>query len=184
MDSQVVESTATCRLLDGRLISLRRLDNADAEAVVALHQRLSDRDRYFRFFTHHPAHLNELLSKLTEHKDGQYALGAFDGNRLIGVASYAVGTDPTIADVAIVIAHEDHALGVGTALLKRLAQIAKARGIRRFSADVLAENYLMLAVVSDFGWPHERTRAGPVLHLDIDLADRIAAPSPVSQEIS
>ena len=42
MVSHPVESTATCQLLDGRLISLRRLDTDDAEAVVALHQHLSD----------------------------------------------------------------------------------------------------------------------------------------------
>ena len=153
MCSQVVEFPATCRLLDGRLVSLRRLGADDAEAVMTLHQRLTDHDRYFRFFTLNPVHLDELVGKLTQPADGQYALGAFDGDRLIGVASYTVSEDPSAAEIAIVVAHEDHLLGVGTALLKRLARIARAHGIRRFVADILAENHLMLKVLFDLGWP-------------------------------
>ena len=131
MGGEAVESTATCQLLDGRQILLRRLDIDDAEAVAALHQHLSDHDRYFRFFTLNPAHLDELVSELIEPTDGEYALGAFDGDRLIGIANYAVSDDPTVADVAILVAHEDHSHGVGTTLLRRLAQIARAHGIRR-----------------------------------------------------
>ncbi|ASL15163.1 GNAT family N-acetyltransferase [Mycobacterium intracellulare] len=169
MDGHAVGDAATCQLLDGRIISLRRIDIEDAGAVAALHQHLSDHDRYLRFFTMHPPHLDELVSTLIEPKEGRYALGAFDGNRLIGVANYTICADPTAADIAIVVAHEDHSLGVGTALVKRLAQIAGAHGIRRFVADVLAQNHLMLAVLSDFGWSHERTNCGSVLHLDIGL---------------
>lgn len=184
MGSHAVGHTATCQLLDGRRISLRRVVSDDAEAVVALHQHLSDHDRYFRFFTLRPAHLDDLVNKLITPKEGQYALGAFDGDRLIGVADYTVCADPTVADIAIVVLHEDHSLGVGTALLRRLAQIARAHGIRRFVADVLAQNYLMLAVLADFGWPRERTKCGSVLHLDIALPDRSGVSSPAGQQVS
>jgi len=129
------ETTATCELLDGRQISLRPLDTEDAEAVAELHRHLSDHDRYFRFFTLNPAHLDELVRKLTEPTVGQYALGAFDGDRLIGVANYMVSADPAVADIAILVAHEDHSHGVGTMLLKRLAQIARAHGSRRLSRE-------------------------------------------------
>ena len=66
MGSQGVRHTVASRLLDGRVISLRRIDSTDAEAVVALHQKLSDHDRYYRFFTVHPAHLDQLVRKLIE----------------------------------------------------------------------------------------------------------------------
>jgi len=184
MGSHAVGHTATFQLPDERMISMRRLINDDAEAVVALHQHLSDHDRYFRFFTLRPAHLDELVNKLIAPKEGQYALGAFDGEWLIGVADYVVGTDPTVADIAIVVAHADHSLGVGTALLRRLAQIARSHGVRRFVADVLAQNYLMLAVLADFGWPRERMKCGSVLHLDIALPDRSGVSSPAGQQSS
>jgi GNAT superfamily N-acetyltransferase len=182
MSCQAVEFTATCRLLDGRLVSLRRLNADDAEAVVALHQNLSGHDRYLRFFTLNAVQLDQLISKLIEPAIGQYALGAFDADRLIGVANYAVSDDPTVADVAIVVAHEDHLRGVGTALLRRLAQIAETHGIRRIAADILAQNHLMLKVLSDFGWPCMRLTYGPVRHLESSCPSVLPRPQTATIE--
>jgi GNAT superfamily N-acetyltransferase len=170
-----VEFTVTARLLDGRRVSLRRLNVNDTEAVLELHQHLSDHDRYFRFFTLHPVQLQELVGKLTEPVAGLCALGAFDAGRLIGVAHYTVvSDDPKVAEFAIVVAHEDHSLGVGTALLKGLAQVARAHGIGRFVADVLGENHLMLMVLFDLGWPCEPMDYGSVRHLEIELPDEVS----------
>lgn len=164
----------TARLLDGRVVSLRRLGADDADAVMALHQHLSDHDRYFRFFTLQPVQLAELVGSLTEPPDGMCALGAFDADRLIGVAHYMlVREDPKAAEFAIVVAHEDHSRGVGTALLKQLARVARAHGIGRFVADVLGENHLMLMVVFDLGWRCEPAEYGSVRHLEIELPDSL-----------
>ncbi|WP_082969619.1 GNAT family N-acetyltransferase [Mycobacterium kyorinense] len=173
MTTQAVESGTDVELLDGRHVRLRRLCANDAQAVLALHQNLTERDRLFRFFTLHPAHLDELVRQLTEQGDKQTAIGAFEGGHLIGVASYAVSDDPNAADVAIAVAHEDHLHGVGTALLKYLAHLARSHGIRQFLADVMAENYRMLQVLSYFGWPRRRLDAGSVLHLEIDLPEDV-----------
>lgn len=98
-----MDVAGTVRLLDGRLVSLRPLTVADADAVLALHQHLSDHDRYFRFFTMQLSPLHDLVARLTEPADGLYALGAFDADRLIGVAHCVVVDDPTAAEVAIVV---------------------------------------------------------------------------------
>ncbi len=172
MGDQGVEFAAAASLLDGRVVSLRRLGAEDAAAVLALHQHLSDHDRYFRFFTLQPVELADLVDKLTEPPDGICALGAFDGDRLIGVAHYVlVQEEPKAAEFAIVVAHEDHSLGVGTALLKQLARVARLHGIGRFVADVLGENHLMLMVVYDLGWRCEPAGYGSVRHLEIELPD-------------
>jgi len=181
MSNQTVEYSATAQLLDGRVVSLRRLNADDAEAVMALHQHLSDNDRYYRFFTLRPVQLDELVSKLTQPAHGQYALGAFHADRLIGVANYAVVCDdPKEAEFAIVVAHEDHSLGVGTALLKHLAQIARTRGIVRFAADVIGDNHLMLRVLSDLGWPGKPQYYGAVRHLEIELPECLTEPLPAT----
>lgn len=172
-----VEVAATARLLDGRLISLRPLTVADADAVLALHEHLSDHDRYFRFFTLQLSPLHELVGKLTEPADGLYALGAFDADRLIGVAHCIVVEDPKVAEVAIVVAHQDHSVGVGTALLKHLAPVARAHGIARFIADVLGENHLMLTVFFDLGWPCRPIDYGSIRHLEIDLPELDEVPA-------
>jgi GNAT superfamily N-acetyltransferase len=171
MSGQAVELTARCQSLDGRVLSLRRLGADDTEAIVALHQHLTDYDRYFRFFTLHPVDLDKLVGELIEPAIGQYALGACDGDRLIGVANYTVCEDPREAEIAIAVAHEDHLRGVGTALLRRLAHIARTHGIRRFVADILANNHLMLKVLSDFGWPCKHLTSGAIRHLEIELPE-------------
>jgi GNAT superfamily N-acetyltransferase len=177
MIGRAAELTATSRLRDGRLVSIRRLSADDAEVVVALHQKLTDYERYYRFFSLKQIDLEKMVRTMVEPGDGQCALGAFDGDRLIGAANYTVGDDENVAEIAIVVAHEDHSLGVGTALLKRLAHIARAHGIHHFEADVLAENELMLLVLFDVGWPSRRVNHGSVLHLDIELPESIGEES-------
>lgn len=172
MSDQAATCAATARLLDGRIMSLRRLNGDDARAVMELHQQLSGHDRYLRFFTLQPVAPTLLAGELTGPADGRYAIGGFDGERLIGVANYrAVPDDPKTAEVAIVVAHADHSVGVGTALLKQLAEVARTSGIGRFVADVLAGNHLMLMVLFDLGWACKPTDYGSIRHLEIELPE-------------
>jgi hypothetical protein len=62
----------------------------------------------------HPAHLKAVADKLTDGSSEDYALGAFEAGTLIGVASYVVCGRPATAEVAVVVAHNDHLRGVGT----------------------------------------------------------------------
>lgn len=180
--NKVVESLTTAQLLDGRAISLRCLTVDDKESALALHQRLSDHDRYFRFFTLNPIDVDQLVSMMTDPAPGRYALGAFDGDRLIGIAHYiVVREDPKVAEIAAVVAHPDHSLGVGTALLKRLAQIARAEGIQQFVADVLGENHLMLTMLFDLGCTCEPMGYGSIRHLKIELPD-LQAEAPATSD--
>ncbi|MEM6108699.1 GNAT family N-acetyltransferase [Mycobacterium sp. 050272] len=172
MSYQLAEYSATARLIDGRLVSLRRLTAQDADATLAFHQRLTDFERYYRFFTLNQIDLEQLVQSITEASDDRYSLGAFDADRLIGVAHYVVvRDDPQVAEVAVAVAHEDHSLGIGTALLKHLAHIARAHGIERFVADVLSENHLMLTVLFDLGWCCKPTHYGAINHVEIELPD-------------
>jgi hypothetical protein len=52
----------------------------------------------------HPIYLKTLTDKLTEGGGEDYALGAFESGRLIGVATYVVCGKPATAEVAIVSA--------------------------------------------------------------------------------
>ncbi|MBV8346378.1 MAG: GNAT family N-acetyltransferase [Mycolicibacterium sp.] len=117
-------------LLDGAVVSLRRLDKFDADAVKALHTHLSDREQYLRFFIVHPGFLDKFVDKVVEQSDTQWAIGAFEGEQLIGVANYVQAADPVIAEVAVAVAHGDYLRGVATALLRRLAEVARGNGVR------------------------------------------------------
>ena len=177
MSGQAVELTATARLLDGRLVSLRRLGVDDTEAVVALHQHLSDHDRYYRFFTLNPVHLDQLVGKLIEPTNGPVRSRRIRWKQLIGVANYTVSDDPNAAEIGVVVAHEDHSLGVGTALLQHLAQIAGSPRDPAISSPTSWRRITsMIKVFFDFGWPCEQRNYGSVLHLDIELPNWCRSP--------
>jgi L-amino acid N-acyltransferase YncA len=170
--SELVDDVSASTLRDGATVLLRRLEPADIQAVIALHDTLSDRERYLRFFTMHPAYLQAMADKLTECDGEDYALGAFESGMLIGVANYSVCGRPATAEVAVVVAHTDHLRGVGTTLLRRLAQIARANGIQYLVADVLTTNHLMFQVLHDAGLrPRDTAPGDGIVHLDIDLSE-------------
>ncbi|ORB16882.1 hypothetical protein BST37_06170 [Mycobacterium noviomagense] len=157
---------------DGAAVLLRRLEPSDIDAVIALHDTLTERECYLRFFTMHPMYLKALAQRLTEGTGEDYALGAFESGNLIGVANYVVCAKPATAEVAVVVAHADHLRGVGTALLRRLAKVACASGIRHFVADVMTTNHLMFRVFRDAGLQPRRTEySDGVVHLEFDLDD-------------
>ena len=156
-------------LKDGTEIAVRRLTEHDVAAIVDLHRQLSDREKYFRFFTMHPAHIEAFAHKLVQRAPTRCALGAFENGRLIGVCSYVVTEDAQSAEIAVAVAHEDHLRGVATALLRLLSSAARSHGIRWFVADVLAENKDMLRVLSGTGWKRTQRFDGPELLVRIDL---------------
>jgi hypothetical protein len=66
MGDQLSADETRVELSGGRVVSLHRLSDQDSAAVMALHQLLPAEDRYFRFFTPRPAHLDQLVTKLTQ----------------------------------------------------------------------------------------------------------------------
>ncbi|MGV0871221.1 N-acetyltransferase family protein [Mycolicibacterium sp. XJ879] len=168
-DGPPVHRNWDATLLDGTRIVLRRLTFRDADAVINLYTTLSDDECYFRFFTVHPAHLTDCALSIVEQSENRYALGAFDEAALLGVANYIRCEDADDAEIAIVVAHNQHRRGVGTALLRQLGQIAEDSGVRHLIADVLAENHLMLKMMSESGLSCTRHLDGPVMHVVIDL---------------
>ena len=143
------------RLRDGSEILIRPIRPDDREELAAGVRRLSPESRYRRFFT--PT--NELsaseLSYLTEvdHHDHEalVALEPASGHG-IGVARFVRSADdPEVAEVAVAVADSWQNRGVATALLGRLTQRAREEGVRRFSAEILADNRPMLELIEELG---------------------------------
>ncbi|WP_181773182.1 bifunctional acetate--CoA ligase family protein/GNAT family N-acetyltransferase [Amycolatopsis pittospori] len=157
----------TALLADGAMVSVRLLCEDDFDAVLDLHRRLDERDRYLRFFTVHPAGL-EYLTRLVIEGPG---LGAFRGDELLGVAHYRVGGEGDTAEVALTVDGGSQAHGVGTLLLEHLVSLALGKGIRRFLALVLAENSRMVRVFTDLGLPYVIGHTGPERDVEIELGE-------------
>lgn len=155
-------------LADGTAATIRRLTPADLAAVRRLHEMLPDHDVYMRFFGF-STHAAREAARLAVGADS-VAVGLFLDGELLGVANFRGGDPP---DMAIVVAHSAQHHGIGTLLLEALIGLARERGIRVLTADVLATNSLMHAVLADSGLTISREHDGPVTHLRIEVPERI-----------
>jgi RimJ/RimL family protein N-acetyltransferase len=163
----------TERLRDGGQIVVRPIRPEDRGEVAEGIRRLSPESRYRRFFT--PAsHLTDSqLTYLTEvdHHDHE-AIIAFEPQtgHGIGVARFVRSAeDEERAEVAVAVADSWHGRGVATALLQRLTERARGEGVRRFSAEILAENRPMLELIDDLGTVSVRRRDHGSVEVEVEL---------------
>ena len=77
---------------------------------------------------------------------------ALFGDKIIGHALYH-SKSPDTAEIAFAVADKFQGKGVGTILLGVLAEIADKNGIKIFEAIVRPDNYQMIKVFRDSGFP-------------------------------
>jgi RimJ/RimL family protein N-acetyltransferase len=94
------------------------------------------------------------------------------GRRFIGVVRYVrLPEDPESAEVAFVVADDFQRRGVATLLAEELAQRARMRGIKRFTATMSSENVAAHRLMAKLFHHLERHHAGSgVDELSGDLA--------------
>jgi acyl-CoA synthetase (NDP forming)/GNAT superfamily N-acetyltransferase len=159
-------------LADGRVVLVRAVGPADADAVLTLHTRLSEHDRYLRFFGAGTRILDTITRRITRAPDRAHAaVGAWLGGRLAGIAHYETLPDATTAEVALVVDGTVQARGLGTLLLEHLAAVARRHGVTRFEAEVLVENRRMIKVFADAGLSYRMTTDGPERRVEISLTE-------------
>ncbi|QRP42907.1 GNAT family N-acetyltransferase [Amycolatopsis sp. FDAARGOS 1241] len=177
-------------LADGEVGVVRTLGPGDADAVLALHTRLDERDRYFRFFGPLPSTMDRLAGRIAgEPGEAHAGLGCFLGSELAGVAHYERRPGSAEAEIALVVDGTHRAQGIATLLLEHLAATAHATGIDRFVAEVLAENAKVIKVFSELGLPYRVARDGAewslTLWLDADhYPDAVAHRDEVAEAAS
>lgn len=162
-------------LSDGGTIHLRPIRPADADRLLALHSRLSERTRYFRFFGPYPRIPERDLVRFTHvDHDDRVALVAQLGGDIIAVGRYERiredSFDGRSAEVAFVVQDDQQGRGIGSVLLEHLAAAARERGVEEFVADVLPDNPRMVRIFLDAGYQASREYGGGVVHLTFPIA--------------
>jgi GNAT superfamily N-acetyltransferase len=141
------------RLADGRLATLRAIGPGDRDAFLAFHAGLSDESRYLRYFSaRRKLPEKEILHYTAVDQRDHAGIGTWLDGALVGHALYDRLADPEEAEVALEVADACQGLGIGTAMLEALAQLARRAGIRRFVGHVLPTNQRMLQVFRDLGF--------------------------------
>ena len=177
MTQQIPATSVFALLMDGAQVEIRQPTLDDHDAVRALHESLSDESHYLRFFAFNRRMAERVAERVCREPAPDHgALGAWLGDRLVGVAEYEAYREygaAEIAEVAMAVADDMHHRGVGTLLLEHLASLARSRGIRSFRADTLAENTPMLRVFADAGLPVKQRFANGVMDvtMPLDLGD-------------
>lgn len=157
-------------LADGGTARIRPVRPEDREALAGLHERLSKRSRYLRYFTRRPR-LPELELDRATRVDYAEHMGfvAFDGDTLIGYACYHARPVGGAAEVAFQIQDGQQGRGLGTLFLEHLAAYAREHGFHRLAATVLPENRKMLEVFRDAGYPKTSHFDSGVIEVSLDI---------------
>lgn len=146
---------------------------SDVDALRDFLGGLSLRSRYQRFFTGAPSMSVPMLRLLAGAGDNIDVVVACDAAVSGEVASapgtggvatiigHAMAVDSLApragkrTEIGVVVADARQGEGVGSALVRALADRARNRGIRRLDMDVLAENRRVLAMIAR-RWPGAR----------------------------
>jgi acyl-CoA synthetase (NDP forming)/GNAT superfamily N-acetyltransferase len=176
-------------LLDGRSARLRAIRPEDAPTLRAFGAKLSTETVYFRFFSPRRSIGDEEIAHyVTVDYFDRLALVAVVDGELVAVARYdrctdsppgaraggdaASGQGMDDAEVAFVVRDDHQGRGLGTVLLEHLASAAVQRGIGRFVADVLPENYRMINVFRSVGFDEHALLDSGVIRVTMELASR------------
>ena len=162
-------------LVDGTTLTIRPSGPGDYEAVKRLHETMSPESLYFRFFSASRVSAEREARRVClEGRPGMVALVGLLGGELVGVASYELAGDGAAAEAALAVADGMHRHGVATLLLEHLVSLARARGVQALTAEVLADNYAVLHVLTDSGLATRRRWDDGVVELSIPVP-RVAA---------
>jgi GNAT superfamily N-acetyltransferase len=169
------EESRRVRLDSGTEVTLRLVRMSDEDALQDLLYRVSEESSYQRFFGHvsKPSH-EELLCWADVDYDRSVALVATTptpaGEEIVALGRYDTDPATRFAEVSLLVVDDWQSRGVGTALFRRLAEIARARGAAGFRADVLVHNARMLAIFDETGNPVESTLSGGVYRVKMPFS--------------
>lgn len=158
-----LEHTAT---FGGETFFFRPVKASDERLFQEYLYRLSERSVYLRFFQVRKAFPRELAERLVavdyETNLGIVAtLDSSDTSPIIAAAHWMLDPNTNMAEVAFSVADEYQRRGIGTYLFEFLVRVARERGIRGFTASVLAQNRGMMRIFQKSGFTlHTRYEEG------------------------
>lgn len=163
-------------LRDGALLRVRALRTDDRDKLKALYDRCSPETLRYRFLYSIKTLSESMLDRLIN-VDGSknlalvVTLGENNDERIVGVGRYqTIEERPEVAEVSFLIEDAMQRRGIGTLLLDTLAELARAHGLTRFSADVLTDNRQMLSVFRKAGYGLSGSTSYGVTHLEFPIA--------------
>ena len=147
---------------DGNQVTIRPIRPEDEPLMVKLHETLSDRSVYLRYFcslslSRRVAH-ERLLKICFGDYDREMALVAeridpvTQERRIIGVGRLSKLHGRNEAEVAVLISDQYQKLGLGNELLRRVVEVARDEKLSQVSAEMLTDNLAMQIIMKRLGF--------------------------------
>ncbi len=142
---------------DGEPVTIRPIRPEDEPLMVQFHQTLSEESIHLRFFRamnldQRVAH--ERLTRICfiDYTREMALVAETAGHRIAGVARLIKSRDRSEAECAILVSDLFQGRGLGTALLRRLLEVARAESVHHITADILPENHTMQHILERLGF--------------------------------
>jgi acetyltransferase len=146
---------------DGTSVRFRPIRPEDEPLVVEFHRQLSPATVYRRYmenlgFDERTTHQRLIRICFTDY-DRELALVVEheerDGGRaIVAIGRLSRGVDRSAAEFAVLVSDRFQGRGIGTELLRRLVEIARAEKLERLGADIREDNAPMLATARKLGF--------------------------------
>jgi acyl-CoA hydrolase/GNAT superfamily N-acetyltransferase len=143
---------------NGTTVRFRAIKPSDEEEMRRLFYRFSDKAIYYRYFapikTMPHAKMQAYVN--VDYRDVLSVVGLVgppDQGRIIAEARFVRNPDTPTVDVAFVVDEAYQGLGIATYLYHMLVRLARLRGARGMTADVLATNQAMMKVFEKGNYP-------------------------------
>ena len=164
------ESHFTLKGGDG--VFIRPIRPEDEPLLVKFHEGLSDQTVYQRYLqmlklSQRVAH--ERLTRICFVDYERTAVLVAERERQIIAVARLNGMHEPSAEFAVVVADAFQRQGLGSALLRKLIEIAGQEGVRVITADILAENRGMQKVAQSVGFVLNRELGEPVVSAHLEL---------------
>ncbi len=161
------------KLRNGERIEIRAIRPQDRDDLVAAVNRTSSESLYRRFFAvcRHFSETEESFYLNIDFVSHVALIAVADENghpTIIGGGRYVVG-EPGQAEVAFTVVDKYQGYGLGAALLRHLAVIARQAGLRELVAYVLPDNRAMLKVFEKSGLKYNTRREAGSVYVKLGL---------------
>jgi len=166
-------------LKNGLEVTIRPIRPDDRDRLVRAFRNLDRESVYTRFFRYVTELSADDLRRATDtDPEREVALVVTLGNgadeTIIAGGRYVIASEAAgvrTAEIAFTVEEDYQGLGLAGTILRHLIDIARARGVAFFEADVLADNRAMLRVFARTGLPVQQRREGGVVNVRISLRD-------------
>ncbi|MFL6142423.1 MAG: GNAT family N-acetyltransferase [Labedaea sp.] len=173
-----VQAAAPAAVLttDGAGLVLRGATPADAEAVTSLHNRCSAQTLFARYHAGVRTLPRRLLYHLLSPPRGTAVL-ALCGTTVVGVAQLIRTTTPDEAEISLLIEDGWQRRGLGTAMLRRLATLARAAGHREIVAWCLPSELAFARTATSSGLPMSVRREAELVRISLHVTAECFGPA-------